>query len=64
MKYKYTSAQLVCQATFTIDTNIASSRTSTRDNVHVYETSVNAETEHLVMAKSDSLAAQKSYERT
>ena len=38
-------------------TNMASTSVSTRDNVSMAETSVNAEKEHLVMAKSSPLTA-------
>ena len=45
------------------DTNIASSSTLTRENVHVDESSVNTEIEHLVMAKSDSLTTVRNLMR-
>ena len=43
----------VCQTTFTM----ACTSISTRDNVYMAETSVNAPKEHLVMAKSGPLTA-------
>ena len=40
-------------------TNMACTSISTRDNVYMAETSVNAEKEHLVMSKSGPLAAAR-----